>query len=54
MVKKGSDEVDEASVTAEEWPKWRISGREEWNKVLNTGSVKPLSPSKWRTIEGGQ
>lgn len=43
MVKKGGDEVDEDSISPEEWPEWRRSDGEEWTKVLGTGAVKALT-----------
>ncbi|CAK9096660.1 Retrovirus-related Pol polyprotein from transposon RE1 (Retro element 1) (AtRE1) [Includes: Protease RE1 [Durusdinium trenchii] len=51
MVKKGSDEVDEKSITEEEWPKWRVADGDEWTKVLNTGAVKLLSPEESLEVE---
>ncbi|CAK8996137.1 Retrovirus-related Pol polyprotein from transposon RE1 (Retro element 1) (AtRE1) [Includes: Protease RE1 [Durusdinium trenchii] len=51
MVKKGSDEVDEDSISPEEWPEWKKSDGEEWTKVLGTGAVKALTLEESVNVE---
>ncbi len=41
--KKGGDEVKEHTITEEEWPRWREADKAEWDGVLSTGGIKPLS-----------
>ena len=50
MVKRGSDEVREEDIPAEEWDQWHIADGAEWSKVAATGAVKALSPEESREV----
>ena len=51
LANQGSDEVKEWEITAEEWPKWKISDGDEWVKVAASGAVKPLDLEESRNVE---
>ncbi|CAK8987801.1 Retrovirus-related Pol polyprotein from transposon RE1 (Retro element 1) (AtRE1) [Includes: Protease RE1 [Durusdinium trenchii] len=51
MVKRGSDEVREEDIPAEEWDQWRISDGAEWSKVAATGAVKALEAKESEDVE---
>lgn len=51
LASKSSDEVKEWEITAEEWPKWRISDGDEWTKVAASGAVKPLDLEESEDVE---
>ncbi|CAL1154344.1 unnamed protein product [Cladocopium goreaui] len=51
MVKRGSDEVLEKDIPAEEWEAWRVSDAAEWSKVEATGAVKVLTPAESKDVE---
>lgn len=51
LARKSSDEVKEWEITAEEWPKWRISDGDEWTKVAASGAVKPLDLEESEDVE---
>ena len=49
LVKKSSDEIQEHTITPEEWPLWQESDKAEWEGVLSTGGVRVLSlEASWR------
>ena len=47
---RGQGEVFEHEIKAEEWPGWRISDKQEWDKVAQTNAVKVLSVEESRRI----
>ncbi|OLQ01608.1 putative transposon protein [Symbiodinium microadriaticum] len=47
---RGQGEVFEHEIKAEDWPGWRISDRQEWDKVAQTNAVKVLSVEESRRI----
>ena len=48
--KTASDEVKEKDISEEEWPEWRKTDAEEWEKVLGSGAVVLRTPQQSRAI----